>query len=59
MRPEIKRSLRKALSIALIFASLFVIGRAKWPIPVALLIVAFFMLGDDDASQRPPQGRNQ
>lgn len=55
MRHEVKQSLRKALSILLIILSLFAFAQARWPIGVAVLIVAFLVLGGDDASKRPPQ----
>jgi hypothetical protein len=56
MRHEVKQSLRKALSILLIILSLFAFAQARWPIGVAVLILAFLALGGgDDASKRPPQ----
>ena len=42
MRHEVKQSLRKALSILLIILSLFAFAQARWPIGVAVLIVAFW-----------------
>lgn len=55
MRHEVKQSLRKALSIVLIIASLFVFAQQKWLIGVLMLVAAYFALGDSEPPPRPPR----
>lgn len=55
MKREVKQSLRKALSIALVFASLFVFGYRRWVIGVLLLVAAYFVMSDPEPPARPPR----
>ncbi|HOB91368.1 MAG: hypothetical protein WBH35_10565 [Bacillota bacterium] len=55
MRREVKQSLRKALSILLIFAGIFLLAQRKWLFAIGVLLVAYLVLGDGEPPvTRPP-----
>lgn len=54
MRREVEQSLRKALSIILVFGSVFGFIQRKWLIGIGILVVAYLVIGDEE----PPADRH-